>query len=58
MVSFMRLLDFWFNSMSKHVNISKICIEIGDKKVELSLDQAKELKDILMKLKVKLPLNL
>ena len=33
--------------MSKQVKISKLCLEIGGKKIELTMKQAKELKDVL-----------
>ena len=33
--------------MSKQAKISKLCLEIGGKKIELTLKQAKELKDVL-----------
>ena len=34
--------------MSKQVKISKLCLEIGGKKIELTMKQAKELKDVLV----------
>ena len=33
--------------MSKQVKIKKLCLEIGSKKIELTLKQAQELKDVL-----------
>ena len=33
--------------MSKQVKISKLCLEIGGKKIELTMKQAKELKGVL-----------
>ena len=33
--------------MSKQVKIAKLCLEIGGKKIELTMKQARELKDVL-----------
>ena len=33
--------------MNKQVKVTKLCIEIGSKKIELTVKQAKEMKDVL-----------